>query len=181
MKIYRPLASLSLLAALIVSALAENTNLVLNGSGPRTKPIIGTLYDLSLHVPEALKGSESKTLIESDQPMEFRLEIKSRLITRERFVETTTGGFDKAAKSGYPSPDSQKFLGQFANTEFKKGDTVIMQYGVDGLTTRYRKADNTESTLSTIPGIALKKSLFAIWLGNTPAQDSLKKALLSPK
>ena len=44
--------------------------------------------------------------------------------------------------------------------------------------TEYRKADGSETTLGTIPCLDLKKALFAIWLGEVPAQDSLKKALL---
>jgi hypothetical protein len=172
------------LAALLASALcaaAADDGLVLRGSGPRTKPILGTMYELSLHVPAALAKADAKTIIESDQPMTLTLALKSRLITRERFVETTTGGFAKAAESGYKSDKTQAFLDLFGATEFKKGDTVVMRYGAGGLETLYRTgADNAETPLGTIRDAALKQALFAIWLGDKPAQDSLKKALLGP-
>ncbi len=169
---------LVLLLACATTATAAD-NLVLNGSGLRTKLILGTMYELSLFVPEALKGADAKTIIESEQPMEFTLLIKSGLITRERFVETTTGGFAKAAKSGYGSDKTQAFLDQFARIEFKKGDTVVMRHGPEGLSTLYRKqADGSETALGTISGLGLKKALFAIWLGDTPAQESLKTSLL---
>ncbi len=170
------------LAALFVSVLcaaATDEGFVLRGSGPRTKPILGTLYELSLHVPATLAKADAKTIIDSEQPMTLTLVLKSRLITRERFVETTTGGFAKAAASGYKSEKTQAFLDLFASTEFKKGDTVVMRYGADGLETLYRTgADNVDTKLGTIQDPALKRALFAIWLGDTPAQDSLKRALL---
>lgn len=170
-------ACLVLLFAAAMPATAAD-GLVVNGTGLRTKPILGAMYELSLYVPAELKGAEAKPLIESDQPMEFVLVLKSGLITRARFVETTESGFAKAAQSGYASDQTQAFLDQFANTTFKKGDTVVMRHGPEGLTTFYRKADGSETTLGTIAGLDLKKALFAIWLGDTPAQASLKQALL---
>ena len=161
------------------TAAPASESLVLNGSGIRTKPILGAMYELSLSVPESLKGSEARKLIEADQPMEFALEIQSRLISRARFVEATTEGFEKADQSGYTSAKTTAFLDQFTATEFKKGDTVLMRYADGALATSYRKADGGETLLGSIPGLDLKKALFAIWLGDVPAQESLKKSLLA--
>ena len=166
------------LLAFATTATASES-LVLNGSGIRTKPILGAMYALSLSVPESLKGAAARTLIEADQPMEFALEIQSRLITRERFVETTTGGFEKAAQSGYASARTQAFLDQFSAVEFKKGDFVLMRYADGALDTIYRTAAGAETLLGSIPGLELKKALFAIWLGDAPAQESLKQSLLA--
>jgi len=164
---------------------AGAADLVSNGSGLRTKPILGAMYELDLLVPPDLKGADAKTLIEADQPMQLVLTLKSGLINRKRFVETTTGGFAKAAKSGYECAKTPDFLAQFDDTVFRKGDIVLMAYGPDGLTTTYRKKSGKEDpaayedqALGTLPGLNLKKALFAIWLGDTPAQASLKKALL---
>ena len=168
------------LALLLICAAAASASesLVRRGSGIRTKPILGAVYELTLSVPASLKTANAKTIIEADQPMEFALEIQSRLITRKRFVETTTSGFEKAAESGYASPQKHAFLIQFAPIEFQKGDFVLMRYADGALTTSYRKADGTETVLGSIPGLDLKKALFAIWLGDVPAQESLKKSLL---
>ena len=169
------------LVLLLAAATAANASesLVRRGAGIRTKPILGAIYELTLSVPETLEAADAKTLIEADQPMEFALEIQSRLITRERFVETTTGGFEKAAQSGYASAQTQAFLAQFSAVEFKKGDVVLMRYADGALATSYRKADGAETALGSIPGLDLKKALFAIWLGDVPAQESLKQALLA--
>ena len=137
------------------------------------------MYELTLSVPESLKAADAKTIIEADQPMEFVLEIQSRLITRARFVEVTTEGFEKAARSGYAAPKKQAFLSQFSAVEFKKGDFVLMRYVDGALATIYRTADGAETPLGTLPGLELKKALFAIWLGDVPAQESLKQSLLA--
>ena len=54
-----------------------------------------------------------------------------------------------------------------------------MRYAGGALATTYRKADGGETTLGSIPGLDLKKALFAIWLGEVPAQESLKQSLLA--
>ena len=177
MKATTLICSACLLAAAAAAPASES--LVRNGSGIRTKPILGAMYELTLSVPESLKGAAARKLIEADQPMEFALEIQSRLISRARFVETTTGGFEKAAQSGYASAQTQAFLDQFGATEFKKGDVVLMRYADGKLATSYRKAEGGETLLGSIPGLDLKKALFAIWLGDVPAQESLKKSLLA--
>lgn len=177
LRLLAPAAALFLACA--VAAVASES-LVVRGVGVRTKPILGAMYKLTLSVPESLKDGDAKTLVDADQSMEFVLEIQSRLISRARFVEATTEGFAKAAEAGYASQQTQAFLDQFAATEFKKGDAVVMRYANGALTTFYRKqADGSETTLGAIPGLDLKKALFAIWLGDVPVQDSLKKSLLA--
>ena len=170
------LALVLLLAAALAASAAES--LVRRGSGLRTKPILGAMYELTLAVPESLKTADAKALIEADQPMEFVLVVQSRLITRARFVEATTEGFEKASRSGYVSDRTQAFLDQFAAVEFKKGDAVVMRYADGALATLYRKAAGAETTLGSSPDLGLKKALFAIWLGDVPAQESLKQGLL---
>ena len=96
MKSCLPVRVLALLLAFSTAALAAD-GLVQNGSGVRTKMILGTMYDLALNVPQPLKGGDGKVILEADQPMEFVLTIRSGLITRARFVEATTEGFAKAA------------------------------------------------------------------------------------
>ena len=171
------LALVLLLAAATAATASES--LVRRGAGVRTKPILGAIYELTLSVPETLKSADAKALIEADRPMEFVLEIQSRLITRARFVEVTTEGFEKAAHSGYASARTQAFLDQFSAVEFKKGDLVLMRYADGALATTYPTAAGAETPLGSIPGLELKKALFAIWLGDVPAQESLKQSLLA--
>ena len=182
MKPRLPLSAAALLLAFATFAGAAQ-DLVLNGSGLRTKPLLGAMYELSLFLPREMKGAHPKAIIEYAQPMELSLLVKSSLISRARFVEATSEGFAKAAQSGYASDQTQLFLDQFAQTEFHKGDTVVMRQENGALVTLYRPAatagsEAAETRLGRIPGLELKQALFAIWLGDSPVQESLKKALL---
>lgn len=178
---------LAILVSLLLSpAVHAKSKLVENGTGVRTKMILGTMYELTLNVPESLKDAEASELIESAEPMELVLTVKSKLINRARFVEATSGGFAKAAESGYESKETEAFLKQFDDVVFHRGDVIRMCAGPEGLTTSYQtteKAKDGSSTLKNeklgvIKDPALKKALFAIWLGNAPVQESLKKSLL---
>ncbi|OHD63689.1 MAG: hypothetical protein A2176_05540 [Spirochaetes bacterium RBG_13_51_14] len=181
-----------LTAAFVFSLSASDVSaagLVLNGSGVRTKFLVGTLYTLSLYVSDQLKGKSGKEVIESNDAMYFVMQLESNLITRERFVESTGEGFGKSAASGYATAKKQAFLDQFNKTVFNKGDIIIMSYTPAGLTTTYKKVETGKDgkpaymavNLGTIAGLDLKKALFAIWLGPDPIQDSLKNALLGVK
>ena len=183
--------SLFLLSSAIIIALSApdgfglqlgGKELVKNGSGVRTKFVVGTIYYASLWVTKNLQGKSGKEIIEANEPMSMFLTIDSKLITRERFVEATSEGFGKSAASGYATPKKKAFLDQFGKVKFSKGDIVYMNYTPAGLTTSYKyKEGGKMETLGTIPGLDLKKALFAIWLGSTPIQESLKQALLAGK
>lgn len=156
--------------------------MVKNGSGVRTKSIFGTLYYLTLYVPETLKGKDGKAIIDANEPMSMVLVLDSRLVTRERFLETVSEGFAKSAAAGYPSAKTKAFMDQFAKIKFTKGDIVYMTYTPAGLTSQFKyTATGKMENLGTIAGLDLKKALFAIWLGPNPVQENLKAALLSGK
>jgi hypothetical protein len=179
----------ALFISFTVADLSAAGALVRNGSGVRTKSIFGTLYYLSLYVPQTLKGKSGKEIIEANEAMYFVLTLDSSLVTRERFVDTTAEGFAKSASAGYPSPKTKAFLAQFDKTVFKKGDVVVLSYTPAGLTTTYKKKEEGKdgkvefkaTVLGTIAGLDLKKALFAIWLGSNPVQENLKASLLSGK
>ncbi len=181
MKSSRWIPALILLLALASTASAAE-KLVLNGQGLRTKRFLGAMYELSLYVPEQMKGAHPKAIIEDGRPMDLVLVIQSKMITRARFVEATSEGFAKAAQSGYTSPQTREFLDQFGQVEFRRGDTITMRYENGGLVTLYRSAaadpKDDAVKLGRIPGREIKQALFAIWLGNDPVQDTLKQELL---
>jgi len=172
---------LALLLACVPGAFASES-LVHRGTGVRTKPILGAMYELALWVPESLQKADAKAVIEADLPMEFVLTIKSGLINRKRYVEATTEGFAQAAASGYVTPQQPVFLAQFDTTEFRKGDLIVMSYRPGGLVSTYRRQTApgvfTDTVLGTLPGLDLKQAVFAIWLGNAPVQKSLRDGLL---
>ena len=173
---------LSLSAPLPAARAALPQPLVLNGVGLRTRPLIGTLYEMALHLPADMLGAHPKAIIEDGRPMELTMTIKSSMVTRPRLVEATTEGFEKAAKSGYPTTQSAEFLRQFDDREFRKGDVIRMRFENGGIVTYYLAANSKEpppgQRIGRIAGREFKQALFAIWLGDQPVQDSLRQGLL---
>lgn len=153
--------------------------LVLNGSGPRSKFPIGTVYIASLQVPRELKGKKDLEIIQADLPMTVILLVDTRMLTRERFIEAIREGFAKSASAGYPTNELERFVGYFEKVEIKKGDEIQLSYDPKtGLTVAQKPQGESLKTLGTIEGLAFKKALYAVWIGPKPVQDSLKKAML---
>jgi len=186
----RKLGLFMIIATILISLSASDgfafqlggKEMVKNGAGVRSKFLVGTLYNATLWVPAAIKGKSGKEIIEANQPMSVVLVLESKLITRERFVESTAEGFGKSAAAGYASAKKQAFLDQFNKVTFQKGDIINMSYTLAGLTTSYKSVTSGKvEVLGVIPGLDLKKALFAIWLGSSPIQESLKKELLGGK
>ena len=181
---------LALMLALLVSLFASDgfsfmlggKEMVKNGSGNRSRFLFGTLYVATLYVPANLQGKSAKDIIESNDPMSMVLVIESKLITKDRFLEATIEGFNKAASAGYATAKKQAYLDQFKKIELKKGDILTMSYAGGAVATTLKGAEsNKTETLGTIAGLDFKKALYAIWLGPSPVQESLKKGLLSGK
>ena len=186
----RKLGLFMIIATILISLSASDgfafqlggREMVKNGAGARSKFLLGTLYHATLWVPAALKGKSGKEIVEANEPMSVVLVLESKLITRDRFVESTAEGFGKSAAAGYAAASKQAFLDQFKKVTFQKGDIINMSYTPAGLTTSYKSVTTGKvDVLGVIPGLDLKKALFAIWIGPTPIQDSLKNEMLSGK
>jgi len=154
--------------------------LIKAGTGSRTKGILGTFYFATLYIPHELKGKFAPEVIEADMPMSVMMQIDSRLLTRERFIEAVNEGFAKASESGYPTERKAAFLKLFDSIEIKKGDIIVLNYVPgEGLSSQHKsKEAGSTRSLGTIAGLDFKKALFAIWLGPKPVQESLKKEML---
>lgn len=146
-----------------------DASLVYNGGGVRTK-IIFDLYEAGLYLTG--KASDANTVINSDKAMAVRLEITSSLVSEENFVEAIQEGFDKTAPSK-AGEYTTWFKGALGGA-LTKGDEIILAYTTGIGTTLYKNGEN----LGTQAGLDFKKALWAIWLGDQPAQDSLKKEML---
>jgi hypothetical protein len=175
-------AALLALAGLALCAFA-GAELVLNGKGMRTKLVFGSLYELALYLPKDMVGAHNNAIIQDARPMELVMTLKSSMVTRPRLVQAMDEGLEKAAKSGYASNKTKLFTDQFDDCQFQKGDVVVMRWENGGLVTLYRTPERpaapaSEKRLGRIADLELKQALYAIWLGNAPVQESLKKGLL---
>lgn len=151
---------------------ADN-ELSLNGAGVRSKWFM-SLYVGSLYLPQAFDSAQA--IVEADQPMAIQLDIISGMINSENMTEATMEGFNNAT-GGNMEPiqdDIDAFMSLFEE-EIKEGDqfkiTYIPEEGIVG----FKNGDR----IGTVDGgMDFKKAVFGIWLGDVPAQESVKTAMM---
>jgi hypothetical protein len=105
--------------------------------------------------------------------MGIHLKLVSSMVTRDKFKTAVTEGF-KNASSGKATQEEQKKFMTCLSDEFKEGDKIYFDYVPSKGVRIYKNGD----LKGTIPGLEFKKALFAIWLGTSPAQESLKNEML---
>jgi hypothetical protein len=151
---------------------AADTTLLLNGAGLRDKFMID-LYVGGLYL--AKKSSDAAAVINADEPMALRLLIVSSRITSENMTEATLEGFEHSlgSKQAAMQPKIDQFLLSFKEP-IKEDDVFEMLYlpGSGVIISKNGKQ------LNTVEGLDFKAALFGIWLGEEPAQDSLKEEML---
>lgn len=146
--------------------------LVLNGSGLRNRMFID-LYIGSLYLSR--KDSDAKSVIESDEPMAIRLSIVSSIITAEKLRDATLDGFQSVLDDTVTLDDRiEQFLGAFAEP-VEVGDSFLLSWNVSVNMLQVRRND---VLVEQVEGLDFKQALFAIWLGDDPAQKSLKDEML---
>lgn len=186
MKTFKVFMSLILLASIIsvqaqvrtiegidfpTEIMIKDQKTVLNGGGLREKLGFLDLYVGALYVPT--KTKDAKKVILADQAMGIRIVIASTLVTRDRFIEALEEGFKNSSAGTYALYDIELFK-QYLNDPFNKGDEILLTYRPGDAIYLYKNGIERGS----FPGLAFKQALFAIWLGDRPAQESLKKEML---
>ncbi len=182
-KVIRLLSFLTLLTGMVTTAIgaandfpdtvgAGSINLQLNGQGVRKKLLI-SLYHAGLYLVQ--KSSDGPAIISADEPMGLLLVITSGLITSDKMEKAARAGFEKSTNGNLDriSGEIESFISVFREP-IVKGDRYQMVYlPDDGVAVGKNGQHKT-----TISGLEFKKALFGIWLAKSPAQKSLKKAML---
>lgn len=148
------------------------TALVMNGAGIRTKFFLD-LYVGALYLKQ--QQSQPQKIINADEPMVIKLHIVSSMITSEKMETATREGFRKATKDDITPIQQQveEFIAVFKEP-IKENDVYDLVYTPDnGIA-----VSKNGKLYTTIEGLTFKQALFGIWLGDEPAQESLKKAML---
>ncbi|MCW7752802.1 chalcone isomerase family protein [Desulfobotulus sp. H1] len=151
----------------------DNDTLVLNGAGIRKRAFIN-LYVGALYVQK--KNSNANTIIHADEPMLIQLHITSGMITRERMLDAINEGFDAATGGNTDAIQSRiEELNGFFNDEIKEGDLIELAYAPEKGIIMSKNGEQR----GTIAGLDFKKALFAIWLGDKPADKRLQRDMLN--
>lgn len=147
-------------------------SLNLYGAGIRKKFFM-KLYVGSLYASET--GMSADGILAGDKLTAVRLNIISGLITSDKMISTIEEGFEKAS-GGNMAPLRERlnnFMAVFSEA-IVEGDqfTMVSIPGV-GL-----EAYKNGKLLTLVEGDDFRRTLFSIWLGEEPADDDLKDAML---
>ena len=144
------------------------------GMGDRIKFFV-QVYVAGLYMEKPLKTD--KAVVAAEQVKYVLIQVDSKLLTRERFIDTTNKGFynnNPKTLMVTLAPKVKQFFALFGTTKPKRGDKIGLLYVPGkGTTVSYRGKD-----LGTIPGADFMRALFRCWLGENPGSEDLKKALL---
>jgi hypothetical protein len=149
----------------------DSSSLVLNGSGVRSKFFMD-LYVASLY----LSKTETDTEAVLNSPLlVLQLDILSSMITSEKMNDAINEGFDNATNGQTQAiaPSITEFLATF-DAPIQVGDrfVFVMQKG------KGVSSIKNGILLGEIQDEVFRQALIKIWLGDDPAQGSLKEAML---
>jgi hypothetical protein len=162
------IGGVSLPDALVVGS----EQLVLNGAGLRKKFFI-KVYAAGLYL--RARTGDARAIIADDAPMVVLMKFIHDGISPEKLVAAWNEGFAKATGDDLApiQAEVQRFDALFTATAHE-GDVYQFLYTPgEGV-----RVDMNGLTVGTIPGLPFKRALFAIWLGDKPADRSLKDGML---
>jgi long-chain acyl-CoA synthetase len=149
------------------------SELLLNGAGLRSKLFI-KVYVGALYVGQ--KSTSPAAIFDSPQPRRMVMRL-----LRDLDAETLASAMDEGLKNNL-SPaelaDMKTQAEQLAGImkaigKAREGDTIAIDFSADGVAVSL----NGE-TRGKVAGPGFAKALLKVWLGDKPADASLKKALL---
>lgn len=154
-------------------ALVDSHLLTLNGAGVRER-FVFDIYVAALYT--TIKGLDTPTIINSSEPRSLTLTLLRKLDGSSLVSALNDGLKDNSAEPELRALQGpiQQFTGIVsAVDEGLPGDTIALNFNARHVTVVYngRKLGSVES-----PGFMA--ALLRVWLGDRPAQSSLKKALL---
>lgn len=144
--------------------------LKLNGYGMRKKFFV-KVYIGSLYASKPLT-SAAAALADSGYKL-IRMNFLHSKVEKEKITEAFNEGFANNSPDLIGSPEVKKFLSIFTS-DFIKGDIVDLTLAADGAVS----ASHNGKLLGSIPSGKLARGVLAIYLGDKPADESLKKGML---
>ena len=152
---------------------AGETTLVLNGAGLRKKLWI-KVYAGGLYLEK--KTKKQKTIIDADAPMAVRMHFIYNGVSAKKLIDAWDEGFEAATGDNIDPIKAEiaQFNGMFTK-EAMRNDVYDIIYVPEVGTT----VSLNGKPLGTVKSLEFKKALFAIWLGDKPADDGLKEGMLS--
>ena len=145
----------------------------LNGHGLRKKLFI-KVYAGSLYSAKPLATTAAAMQDGGDKLL--RMNFLHSRVEKEKITGAFREGFANNAPELAGSSDAAFFLSLFT-TDFKRGDVVDLILGADGVVS----ASHNGRPLGSVPSARLGRGVLAIYLGDKPADEGLKKGMLGKK
>lgn len=150
-----------------------SSDLVLNGAGLRSKLFV-KVYVGALYVGQ--KANTPAAIIDQNGPRRMVMRL-----LRDMDADTLHGALDEglrnnltAAELADMKPQADQLAGIMKGIgKVREGDSIAIDFGAEGIVI----ALNGDSK-GKVAGGAFARALLKVWLGDKPADASLKKALL---
>ncbi len=151
---------------------ADTPQLVLNGAGIRKKLFI-KVYVGALYLQN--KATSVDAVLNQNGAKRVLMHFLYKKVEREKLIDGWQEGFSKNT-SAAEMEQLQARLADFNDlfTDAKKGDVILLDYVPDQGT---RVTINGQAK-GTVPGADFNKALLKVWLGDSPADNGLKEAML---
>jgi hypothetical protein len=159
------------------SAHLGTSDLVLNGAGLRTK-LFFKVYVAALYLTQ--KQTVANAIIADENPQRVALHMLRNLSDEQllnAFNEAIAENHTKAEMAELEAPLKQMTDIFQLRKEIKVGDVITLDY-LPGSGTQISLNGTVQGTIA---GEKFHRALLKIWLGENPAQDSLKLKLLGEK
>lgn len=147
--------------------------LVLNGAGLRTKFVV-KVYMAALYT--SARSQDATALINSTEPRRMRLQLLRDVDSKSLDAALQDGLRDNTGKQELAAlqPSAARLSSLMAEIgSAREGDVIDLDFDARGVTI----TDNGKQR-GRIDDPAFARALLRVWLGENPAQSSLKKALL---
>lgn len=155
----------------VETAVTVNSHsLKLNGSGIRRKLFV-KVYIGSLYAARQL-STPAEVLHDSGDKL-IRMQFLHSRVGKEKIVGAFAEGLTNNAPEVAGSGEARKFLSFFTD-DFVKGETLDLLLAADGTVT----ARHNGKTLGSIKSGKLASGILAIYFGDKPADEGLKKGML---
>lgn len=149
-------------------------HLVLNGAGLR-KVLFMEIYVAALYLPE--RRQDTHEIINRDIPRTLQLTLLRGLSTQQNLDALKDGLYENSSPAEIEAirTDVDTFLTHIRSLREISSGTVIQLNYLPGAGTR---VSVNGRYLGTVGGDTFNRAMLKIWLGEHPAQASLKRALL---
>jgi len=154
------------------TARVDDTALVLNGAGVRSKFFV-KVYVGALYLPK--RAAQAVAILSVDTPWSVHMHFVHSEVEAKKLVDAWNDGFE----ANLAEADRERLAQQIAAFDalfrtMRKGETIRIDYSP----TVGTRVTIQNEVRGTIPGADFGRAVLSIWLGEKPADTSLKRAML---